>query len=259
MPRMLVALLGLGLLIGSLGCSPAESQAPSDRDPERAPRFSVLVFSKTDGYRHQSIPAGIRAIEELGRAHRFPVAATEDAAVFTSDTLRSYDVVVFLNTSGNVLNEAQQVAFKRFIQAGGGFVGVHAASDTEHEWPWYGRLVGAYFEDHPPVQKAVVRVVDSTHAATRFLPNHWPHTDEWYNYEKNPRENGVQVLLIVGESTYEGGKMGTDHPVAWMHSYDGGRAFYTVLGHTKESYTEDLFRKHLLGGIEWAAGLPIAQ
>ena len=216
-------------------------------------RYSVLVFSKTEGFRHASIEPGVAALKAIGNAHQFGVVATEDAAYFTADSLQQFAVVVFLNTTGDVLNDAQQVAFTSYIQGGGGFVGIHAAADTEYDWPWYGGLVGAYFESHPRVQAANVLSTDRQHPATAVLPLRFNHTDEWYNYRLNPRGR-VHVLAVVQESTYEGGAMGHDHPIVWAHEYDGGRSIYTGMGHTVESYQEPLIQAHLFGAIEWAAG-----
>lgn len=219
-----------------------------------AQSFDVLVFSKTEGFRHNSIETGVTAIQTLGEQHDFGVEATEDASVFTAENLQNYDVVIFLNTTGDVLDGAQQDAFEGFIKQGGGFVGVHAASDTEYEWPWFGQLVGAYFDSHPRIQKATVLVEDTTHSSTKHLPVRWQRTDEWYNYSENPRGK-VHVLASLDESTYRGGNMGEDHPIAWMHEFDGGRAWYTGGGHTKESYAEPAFLVHILGGIRYAAGV----
>jgi type 1 glutamine amidotransferase len=218
-----------------------------------SPAFRLLVFSKTAGFRHESIPEGIAAIRQLGQQHGFSVEATEDAAFFTQDQLAKYRVVVFLNTTLDVLNGAQQAAFERYIRSGGGFVGVHSAADTEYDWAWYGKLVGGYFESHPHIQEAVIRVKHKEHPACEGIPADWKRTDEWYNYKSlNP---ATTVLMTLDESTYEGGKNGTNHPIAWFHDYDGGRAFYTGLGHRKETYGEPLFLQHLWGGIRWAAGL----
>lgn len=214
--------------------------------------FSVLVYSKTNDYRHASIPAGVDAVRELGAEHGFQVEATEDSTAFRPERLEAFDVVVFLNTSGDVLGQDGQAAFRSFIENGGGYVGVHAAADTEYEWSWYGRLVGAYFEDHPPVQEATIHVETDTHPSTRMLPEEWIRTDEWYNYRSNPRER-VDVLLTLDESTYNGGTLGDDHPIAWYHTSQGGRAWYTGGGHTEASFQDSLFRQHLLGGIRWAA------
>lgn len=219
-----------------------------------AASFSVLVFSKTLGFRHDSIPAGITAIQELGAQFGFQVDITEDATRFTDDALAAYRVVIFLNTTGDVLDAEQQAAFERFIQQGGGFVGVHAASDTEYDWPWYGQLVGAYFASHPAIQPATLRVSDPTHRSTRALPAEWDRTDEWYNFRGLPGPM-VGILVRLDENSYTGGTMGENHPISWYQVYDGGRAWYTAMGHTSESYAEPLFREHIAGGILWAAGL----
>ncbi len=215
--------------------------------------YEVLVFSRTEGFRHGSIGAGIEAIKELGVEHDFGVVATEDADYFHADSLQRFQAVVFLNTTLDVLNGDQEEELKAYIQSGGGWVGVHAAADTEYDWDWYGGLVGAYFSSHPEVQPANIVVTDRLHPSTKDLPVLWNHTDEWYNYNLNPRAN-VHVLAVLKESSYEGGVMGDDHPIAWAHHYDGGRAWYTGLGHTVESYADPHMRSHLLGGIQWAAG-----
>lgn len=215
--------------------------------------FKVLIFSKTEGFRHSSIPAGIAAIEQLGADNDFIVEATEDASVFTFEQLQQYEAIIFLSTTGDVLNPNQQDAFERYIRSGGGFVGIHAASDTEYNWPWYGQLVGAYFDSHPAIQTATIEVADRIHPSTKHLPEYWERTDEWYNYTKNPRGQ-VHVLATLDESSYNGGNMGYDHPIAWMHEFDGGRSWYTGGGHTEESYSEPAFLEHILGGIMYASG-----
>ncbi len=215
--------------------------------------YDVLVFSKTAGFRHDSIPAGIQAIRDLGAANSFTVTATEDGSQFTTGNLSRYEAVVFLNTTGDVLNDAQQSAFQSYIGSGGGFVGVHSAADTEYDWPFYGALVGAYFASHPAVQQANVKVEGRAHAATAHLPQTWTRTDEWYNFRTNPRTT-ARVLTTLDESSYSGGSMGADHPHSWCKTYSGGRSFYTGGGHSQASYTEPAFRAHLLGGIRYAAG-----
>ena len=213
----------------------------------------ILVFTKTAGFRHASIPAAIQAVRDLGAHNGFAVDTTEDGGDFTDANLKRYDAVVFLMTTGDVLDDAQQAAFQRFIQADGGWVGVHSAADTEYDWPWYGLLVGAYFKDHPAIQSAVLDVADPRDRSTSGLPAKWPRTDEWYNFQSNPR-NAVHVLATIEESSYDGGEMGADHPIAWWHDYDGGRAWYTAGGHTDEAWSEPLFLAHVLGGIEYAIG-----
>jgi glucose/arabinose dehydrogenase/PKD repeat protein len=215
---------------------------------------NVLIFSKTEGFRHSSIDEGITAIQQLASANNFTTTATEDASQFTFDNLIQYDAVIFLSTTGDVLNNEQQTAFEQYIQSGGGFVGIHAASDTEYNWPWYGDLVGSYFDSHPPgTPTATIKVADKVHPSTSHLPSLWQRTDEWYNYQDNPRGD-VHVLMTLDESTYSGGNMGTDHPIAWMHQFDGGRAWYTGGGHTEASFSEANFLDHILGGIQWATG-----
>ena len=157
-------------------------------------------------------------------------------------------------TSGDVLDADEQSSFERYIQGGGGYAGIHAASDTEYDWPWYGRLVGAYFERHPVIQTATLNVEDSTHLSTSHLDSTWTRTDEWYDFQSNPRAE-VNVLLSLDEGSYSGGGMGADHPSAWYHDYVGGRSWYTGGGHTSASYSEPDFRIHLLGGLRYAAGI----
>lgn len=213
----------------------------------------VLVFSKTAGFRHSAIPSGKAAIIKLGRENGFDVDTTENAEYFNEDSLKNYAAVIFLSTTENVLDYRQEAAFERYIQAGGGFVGVHAATDTEYDWGWYGRLVGAYFNGHPKPQKAKFIIKDRDFIATKFFTDTiWERTDELYNFKKiNP---DVHVLITIDESSYEGGTNGAFHPMAWYHEYDGGRAFFTELGHTDESYNEANYLKHLLGGIQYAIG-----
>ncbi|MEU5527096.1 ThuA domain-containing protein [Micromonospora chersina] len=247
--RLLRTALGAATaVLATLACTtPATPAAAAD-----AP-YDVLVFSKTAGFRHDAIPAGIQAIRDLGAANNFTVTATEDAAQFTTANLARFEAVVFLNTTGDVLNATQQTAFESYVGAGGGYVGVHAAADTEYDWPFYGNLVGAWFASHPAIQAANVKVEDRAHAATAHLPQTWNRTDEWYNYRTNARST-AHVLATLDESSYSGGSMGGDHPHAWCKAYAGGRSFYTGGGHTQASYAEPAFRAHLLGGIRYAAG-----
>jgi cytochrome c len=224
--------------------------------PRAAPAPRVLVFTKTAGFRHSSIPTAVRAVRDLGARSGFSVDATEDAGLFTDANLGRYAAVVFLMTTGDVLNAGQQAAFERYVRRGGGFAGVHSAADTEYDWPWYGGLLGAYFRNHPQIQRGIVRVATDRHPSTAGLPRRWTRTDEWYNFARNPR-GSVRVLATMDEASYApgDGAMGADHPIAWAHEYQGGRAWYTAGGHTEESYSEPLFRRHLLGGIRYAAGL----
>jgi cytochrome c len=231
-------------------------QAASARPHRTVSDFRVLVFTKTAGFRHSSIPAAVEALRDLGAQNGFTVDATEDQGTFTDTNLARYAVVAFVLTTGDVLDDARQAAFERYIRAGHGFVGVHSAADTEYSWPWYGRLLGAFFKSHPAIQPATLDVVDRRHPSTVRLPRRWARRDEWYNFATNPR-GAVRVLVTLDETTYApgAGAMGRDHPIAWAHEFDGGRAWYTAGGHTEESYAEPLFRAHLLGGIQYAAGL----
>lgn len=239
------AALGLGML--------SVANARASTLANRQDTYHIRVFTRTTEFRHDSIPDAVTALRALGTEHGFGVDQTEDPVVFTDAQLTSYQAIVFLLTTGDVLDNGQQVEIERYIRAGGGFVGVHSACDTEYDWPWYGGLVGAYFSRHPEIQTATVQVEDQAHPSTAGLPDRWQRTDEWYDFRTNPRDQ-VQVLLRLDESTYQGGGMGTDHPISWYHAYDGGRAWYTALGHTSESYREPLFLGHLLGGIQYAAG-----
>ena len=218
------------------------------------PEVRVLVFSKTSGFRHGSIEAGLDAIRQLGVANGFAVDATEDAAAFTASQLEGYDAVVFLSTTGDVLGPEQETAFEDYVRNGGGYVGIHAAADTEYDWAWYGGLVGAYFLSHPDPQDGTLLVEDHDHESTAHLGDTWERFDEWYDFRDNPRDR-VHVLLSVDPATVAGSQTGGDHPIAWCHDYDGGHAWYTALGHTDESWAEPAFLQHVLGGIRTAAGI----
>ena len=220
----------------------------------------VLLFVKTKGYHHESITAGIAAIEKIGKENNFSVDVDSSSSVFNDNDLKKYRAVIFLSTTGNILNSDEQVAFQRYIEAGGGFMGIHAAADAEYNWAWYNKLVGAYFKSHPGnpnVRKATVVVTDTANEAMKGIPEKWERTDEWYNY-KNINAD-LNVIAKLDEDSYEGGENGANHPIAWYHDYDGGRAFYTGGGHTTESYSEPLFLKHLAGGIKYAMGADTAK
>ncbi len=218
-----------------------------------AKKHTVLIFSKTNGYRHESIETGIAAIKKLGAANNFDVDATEDSAYINDVNLKKYNSVVFLSTTGTVLGKNEEAALQNFIHNGGGFVGIHAATDCEYEWPWYVKMVGASFLSHPQQQEAKLIVVDNAHPSTRHLPAIWTRKDEWYNFKNmNP---DVKVLIKIDETSYTGGKNGDNHPMAWYHSYEGGKIFYTELGHTNESYSDPLYLQHILGGINYSMGV----
>lgn len=212
---------------------------------------SVMVFSKTEGFRHDCIEIGIESIQKLGKQNGFKVDMTEDSDVLIS-SLKKYDAIIFFNTTGDILTDSQQEKFENYIKKGGGFVGIHSAADTEYDWPWYGKLVGAYFLSHPKQQQASIKVVNTNHSSTFFLGKVWSKFDEWYNYKDINTD--INILMKLDEKSYKGGKNGENHPIAWFHEYDGGQVFYTGLGHTKESYQDEKFLKHILGGINYAMG-----
>ncbi len=246
-PRIRLFLTAL-LLVGLVGCAAR---------PAAGAGFSVLIFSKTRLYRHASITNGIAAIRKLGAKNYFRVDATEDAHWFTPKKLARYQAVIFLSTSGDILDDQQQSAFREFLERGGGLVGVHAAVAgdlaTEGGWPWYGEALCAQFSNHSAIVEAAIAVEDARNPSTLGLPKRWVRTDEWYNFIASPRGR-VHVLASLDEMTYRGGTMGRDHPVAWCQLIGRGRVWYTALGHTEASFTEPLFLQHLLGGIQVAAG-----
>lgn len=223
--------------------------------PAQCQPFKVLVFTKTAGFVHApQIAAGIALIQGLGAAHGFGVDQTADATLVNTANLAQYAVVVFLHTTGDVLDAAQQTAFEGWIAGGGGFVGMHSAADTEYAWPFYGALLGTWFQSHPPQQVATVNVVDATHPSTASLPASFAHDDEWYDFQGNVAANPlVRVLLTIDESTYSGGTMGAVHPIAWCQDSGTWRSWYTGLGHSLAQYSTPMFANHVLGGILWAS------
>jgi type 1 glutamine amidotransferase len=212
----------------------------------------LLVYTRTTDYRHDSIPDAVAALRTLD-PDNLAVDATEDPADLEAP-LTPYAAVVFLSTSGEVLTDAGRARLAAYVEAGGGFAGVHAATCTEYDWPYFGELLGARFTRHPVYQPGQVVVEDRTHPATAHLPARWHFTDEWYDFDTNPRAT-AHILLRADEHSYEGGGMGTDHPLAWCREQGAGRVFYTALGHASPAYADPAFRAHLLGGLRWAAGL----
>lgn len=235
----LVLLLLVVLFFGFKPASPSAKKA------------KVLIFSLTKGYRHASIKEGIVALTKMGQANGFEIDTTENVLSFTKENLKKYKALIFLNPTGsNIFNEEQKAALQQYIHKGGGYVGIHAASDCNYEWEWYGKLVGGYFESHPKVQEAKLDLVQPKHPLLKGLPQPWLHKDEWYNFKSfNPK---VKVLIKVDETSYQGGTMKNDHPISWYHEFEGGRVFYTALGHTKECYSDPIFLQHLWVGLKWA-------
>ena len=223
--------------------------------------LNILVFSKTIGYRHDCIPAGLAALEKLRAENDWQMLATEDSLLFTPETLDTIDVVVFLQTIGDIFDDSQQEALKSFVMNGGGLVTIHTGTITENGWPWFVDAVGGIFVGHPPTQKGTLIIEDRNHPATAFFPDTtWIIEDEWYSFDRNPRKD-VQVLISVDESTYDVDdnkwfdgavqRMG-DHPLVWHKTVGEGRVFQTALGHTPEHYSNTLFIQHIGGAIKWA-------
>ncbi len=267
MKRLISSMLvSATLTLAACGDSDNGSSGPGTDAGE----FRVLVYTRTGGFRHRSIPDGIEAFRSLGAENGFGVDATEDPTAFTDDNLARYKVLAFVNTTGTIVDTAEQRgAIERFIQGGGGFVGIHSAADTEYDWPFYGQLVGAYFKNHPLQQYAAMITEAPDHPATAHFPERWTIYDEFYSFQSNPREN-VRVLLSIDEGSYlqspntsnlptsptfpigESGAMG-DHPMSWCHDRLGGRAWYSALGHAPYLYTYSEYRQFLLNGILTAA------
>lgn len=224
-------------------------------------QFNALLFTKTAGWHHQSINEGVTAMRKLAQRHSFDLNWQEDARMFNDEFLEQFDVIIFLNTTEDILNDEQQEAFKRFIQSGKGFVGIHGASDTEYDWPWYNQLVGKMFHIHPLEQTAMVDVVNKNFPGMEAFPDRFMWTDEWYEFRPEEYSKDLNILLRLDETTYDpnaqwGDKIGKgtgDHPIAWYQFFDNGRSFYTALGHLPEIYSDPWFLHHVYGGIYWAA------
>ena len=226
-----------------------------------AQQFKVLLFTKTDGYHHESINEGVTAMKQLANRHNFTIDWQENASVFNDKNLENYKAVIFLNTTGNILNEEHQAAFEKFIKSGKGYVGIHSASDTEYEWTWYTKLVGMMFKIHPKQQTAYLKVEDSNFPGMERFPKKLLWTDEWYEFSTPALSTDLKFLISIDEKSYdpyvkwgdkEGKGMGF-HPISWYHNYDGGRAFYTALGHIPLVFSDQTFLDHVYGGIYWAA------
>ena len=226
-----------------------------------AQQFNVLLFTKTNGFHHESINEGVTAMRGMAKRHDFALDWHEDASIFSDEKLQKYQAVVFLLTTGDILNDEQQAAMERFVRAGKGFVGIHSASDTEYDWDWYTKMVGRTFHIHPTNQSADLQVLDRKFPGLDRMPDRLLWTDEWYEFGAE-RIKGLNYILAVDEQTYnpnvqwgekKGVGMGKFHPVAWYHNYDGGRAFYSALGHLPATYSDPLFLEHIYGGLYWAA------
>ena len=224
-------------------------------------QFKALLVTTTRGWHHESIHAGVLALQDLGRKNFFDVVLWEDPNGFTDKYLEQFQVVIFLCTTGDIFDSVQQKVMERFIKAGKGFVGIHSASDTEYDWDWYTKLVGRMFHIHPVIQTARLDVVDTTFPGLQGFAEHKLWTDEWYQFGPE-KINGLNYILAVDESSYnpkadwgtkKGDGMGKFHPIAWYHNYDGGRSFYTALGHMPSDFSDPAFLNHVFAGIFWAA------
>jgi uncharacterized protein len=239
MQRRRVALVAFGAALTLLATLPSPPASQAER---------MLVFTKTAGYRHDSIPAAVAAIRELARRHGVDIEHTEEASRFSEEQLSRFKAVAFVNTTGNVLGPGEKRALESFIANGGGFLGIHSAADTHYDWPTYGALVGAWFKSHPPgLQTGIVRFV-------RPLGPDWPAawrvTDEFYNF-RSPPPADAEVIASLDENSYEGGEMGRDHPISWCRRIMGGRSWYTGLGHSRELFSEPIFFAHLERGLRY--------
>ena len=231
--------------------------------PATTHNYDILIFSKTNGFRHKSIEPGILAITKAAADRGWTVQATENGAIFNTESLRTFKVIVFLSTTGDILTQEQKVAFEQFVENGGGYAGVHSASDTEHNWPWYDRLLGTHFKSHTlfpkHIAEAEINTETSSHTATKHLPKRWAKRDEWYNFKSNVRgKEGIEILLSLNEASYTSifpKRMGADHPIAWTNLMVKGRMFYTAMGHNSETFANPDALQHILGGIEWAGKL----
>jgi len=247
-----ILILILAILISGITCN-AQKSGPEFEEP-----IHILVFSKTSGFRHASISSGLKMLSDHSRDQNWVITATEDASLFRDEFLSKFDVAVFLNPTGDAINETGQKAFEKFIKNKKGFVGIHAAADCEYEWPFYGDLVGGYFLTHPPAQKATVIFENYDHPAMKPFKGKKTYTtfDEWYTFKENPRPK-VNVLARLDEKTIKKSKddkwVMNDHPVIWWNEKEGVRSFYTVFGHTHEAIEDRLVTDHIINAINWAA------
>jgi type 1 glutamine amidotransferase len=250
-------LLLSAILFFSCSSNTMENNSETEAKNEKAVESikSILIFSKTNGYRHESIETGQKALSRLAAKNNWKTELTEDSTAFNSENLAKFAAVIFLSTTGDVLGAEEEAAFEKYITNGGGYFGIHAAADTEYDWPFYNQLVGAYFESHPNdpnIREATVMCKDKSHVCTSHLPEKWVRNDEWYNYKSI--QSNLKILLELDETTYEGGTNGDFHPIAWYHDQGKGRAIYTGGGHTTESFGEELFLQHLEGAMKYAIG-----
>lgn len=238
-------------------CLFSAAPPPAEADPLR-----ILLFTRTEGFRHASIDDGVGMIEQIALDEGWIVDRTEETTAFEPATLALYDAAVWLSTTGDVLDPPEQAAFEDYISTGGGYVGIHAAADCEYSWPWYGDLLGngAWFRSHPAIQPATLHLEDPGHPGAGHFDLETSFTDEWYNFRANPRP-AVGVIMTIDEASYDPGMggMGEDHPIVWAHQVGAGRAFYTVLGHLPATYADVRFEEQIRRAILWSAGVLIFE
>lgn len=232
------------------------------RQPHSKNQFEVLLYTSPDHWHNLTEPVAILELQEMAQRHAFGLTWTTVNSRFNDKALEQFDVIVFLQSTSSTFNEEQLESLKKFIRNGGGFVGIHGTSACRNEGEWFRKLVGRTLVDHPEEQTAVMSVVDKNHPSTMHLPDKWIWTDEWYAYSEPLTEN-QKVLITLDEKTYDPTKtwgdtgrktsMGDYHPIAWYQEYDGGRSFYTTLGHMPSLFKDPWFLQHLYGGIYWAA------
>ena len=241
------------VLIGLLALVSTSSYA--QRLQKNQEQFQVLLFTKSLDYQHLSVPSGVQMFKEISQDNHFALTWTEQSDFFDNqEQLNNMDVIVFMNTSGDILDDNQRRALQAYIRQGGNFVAIHSASFTMMEWPWYVKLVGGVWNRHPSpgIWTAMVNNEEPDHPSTAQLPKKWVVTGEWYNYLE--LSANIKVVLTVDETTYPGGKMPGYHPIAWYQEYfEGGRSFHTALGHPEGIYEDSWYRQHILGAVWWAA------
>ena len=245
------------LLMLIAGASGLAAASPALAAADGTPR--ILLFSHSTGYRHASIEPGVAAIRGLGAREKMTVVPSEDPNVFSEAGLKDYDAIVFLSTSTDPkkpesewFQGARRAALQGFVRRGGGIVGIHAASDSHYHWPWWGEMIGGHFARHPQgTPEGTIHVVDKRHRSAKGLPESIRRVDEWYYFDDyNPQTN----LIVTLDPASIGEKDVNPNPVSWSHEFEGGRVFYTAMGHTNESFTESNFLAHLAGGLKWVLG-----
>jgi len=232
------------------------------RQPHSGNQFEVLLYTSPDHWHNLTEPVAILEFQEMANRHAFGLTWTTVNSRFNDKALEQFDVIVFLQSTTRDFNEEQLESFKKFIRNGGGFVGIHGTSACRREGEWFRKLVGRTLTDHPEEQTAVMNIVNKNHPSTMHLPDRWIWTDEWYSYTDALTEN-QKMLITLDESTYDPDRtwgnpnrktaMGEFHPIAWCQEYDGGRSFYTTLGHMPALFKDPWFLDHIYGGIYWAA------